>query len=110
MAEGENSAFEKIINKIEETIDDLVTLEIITAVGEGDDARAASNKKIHSKLGLLDGDIYTIFHEDFINGDLKELRQFHEQREEKGAKIIQENINTLIKIVEFARGLKKEKE
>ncbi len=31
MAEGENSAFEKIINKIEETIEDLVTLEIITA-------------------------------------------------------------------------------
>lgn len=95
--------------KIMESVENLVTLEIMTAVGHvagpsggSDEGRSLPDldydrnpKMILTKIDLLQGDIKTVYHEDFVTGDYQELKAFHAAREKEGYNIIQQNIEAL---------------
>ena len=97
--------------KIWESIKNLVTLEIITAVGQvchrhdGENSEQETGlpdldydndpKVILTKIDLLQGDIKTIYNEEFVTGNYQGLREFHAQREKEGYEIIQKNIIAL---------------
>lgn len=109
-----------LVQKITASLDKLVTLEIITAVGsvgpkgEGDNnwpdvANMTNPQMIVSKMNLLDGDIQTIFGEAFVTGDYKSLQGYHAEREKQGHAVIQSNIDTLKSLLQLARSLDEQK-
>jgi hypothetical protein len=82
--------------RILQSIEDLVTLNIDTIVN--DDGTA---KIMTSTINLIDGDIKTEFDVAFVTGDLKELRDYHTQREAQGHQIIKDNIDALAKLIDL---------
>ncbi len=98
-ATGDKST--NLAERILQSIEDLVTLDINTIVDDGD-----TKKAIRSTLNLIDGDITTEMDITFVTGDLKELRDYHAQREAQGNQVIKDNIaalGELIKLFKEAR-------
>lgn len=102
-----------ILEKIKESLDNLVTLKIVTAVGsvvlktdkDGsplDSQISADAKAMVTEIDLLQGDITTAYDEEFVTGQYKELRSFHQQREAQGMQIIKDNINALKELIGLA--------
>ncbi len=116
MANGNAGAVNKKIDEegfldnIKNAFQDLVTLEIITAVGEVElnikDKKLVATgikdgencKTILTKIDLLQGDIQTVYAPEFVTGEYQSLKEFHKNREDQGYKIIQDNIETLKKL------------
>ncbi len=106
-----------IMDKIKDSLEKLVTLEIITTVGQVDvsieDKKIVVNDIIESEncktilttIDLLQGDIQTVYAPEFVTGEYQVLREFHKSREEQGHKIIQDNIKTLKNLFLFAKGI-----
>jgi hypothetical protein len=103
------------VARIKGAINNLVTLEIVTAVGK---VKATGTGKRHldvawddepvailTQVDLLQGDIKTCFHEDFVTGKYASLRDFHETREKQGHQIVKDNIQALKELLEFVKGL-----
>lgn len=101
-------------SRIKASLQNLVTLEIVTAVGqvafeagEGETpARSlpdldhgADPKVILTKIDLLQGDITTVYNEEFVTGNYQCLRDFHAAREKEGHDIIQKNIAALERLL-----------
>jgi hypothetical protein len=112
MPEGQDN---KLVTKIWDAVDNLVTLRIITAVGqpkmekgkpEVDFDRA---KVISTKISLLDGDITTVFDPEFVTGGYQCLREYHAAREKEGHQIVQSNIKAVEALLQLA-GLKPKQE
>ena len=106
----------KIVEKVAAALENLVTLEIITAVGqvapkkEGDTTwpsidNVTDPEMIVTKINLLDGDIQTIFGEAFVTGDYQSLQAYHADREKQGHQIIKDNIAALQELLKLARNL-----
>lgn len=97
-----NDALEKLLQKIEENVNDLTTLNIKTVMGKlkvDDDGNINFEKEqeiqgIISNIDLIDGDISTEITEPFYKS-YPELVQFHQSREAKGHEIIENNISAL---------------
>ncbi len=104
---------------IMDSMKNLVTLEIVTAIGQvqfkpkADKPEDADRhfpdldyernpKMIMTKIDLLQGDIKTVFNEEFVTGEYWALREFHEAREKEGHDIIQKNIDTLERLLKLA--------
>jgi hypothetical protein len=87
---------ENLAKWILESIANLVTLNINTIVDDG-----GAKKTMTSTINLIDGDITTEFDIAFVTGDLKELRDYHTQREAQGHQIIKDNIDALGKLIEL---------
>ena len=95
-------ALEKLLQKIEENVNDLTTLNIRTVMGKlrVDDEGNINFEKgqevqgIVSNIDLIDGDISTEITEAFYKA-YPELVQFHQSREAKGHEIIENNIGAL---------------
>jgi hypothetical protein len=99
--------------QIKESIKNLVTLEIITAVGHVRFEPGAENnrpafpdldyerdpKVILTKIDLLQGDIKTVYNEEFVTGNYQGLKEFHAAREKEGYEIIQKNIAALERLL-----------
>jgi len=113
-----------LIASIKEAIVNLVTLEIVTAVGDVKfQPKSAEEKEktvamidytkepkaILTKVDLLQGDIQTVFHEEFVTGNYKELKEFHAAREKQGHEIIKENIAALEKLFQLTKKLIEDK-
>lgn len=105
-----------VIKLVTDSLERLLTLEIITAVGNVDPSKSSEPnwpdlasveqpQMIVSKINLLGGDIRTIFGEAFITGDYKSLVDYHAAREKQGFDIIQNNIAALKALLQLARGL-----
>jgi hypothetical protein len=101
---------EEFKQKILDAIMNLVTLEIVTAVGHvvakddsggPDIADFEKTPMILTKIDLLQGDIKTVFSEEFVTGPYKDLKAFHADREKEGHAIIDKNIAALKALVEF---------
>ncbi len=107
---------EDLKTKIKESIKNLVTLEIITAVGqvrfEGPDKNEKTErsrypdldferdpKVILTKIDLLQGDIKTVYNEEFVTGNYQSLKEFHFEKEKQGHEIIEKNIAALEKLL-----------
>ena len=103
---------ENLKAKIIQSIENLVTLEIVTAVGsvkpsEGGKGKSAeldhskNPKVIQTKIDLLQGDIETIYDEAFVTGDYQNLKNFHALREKEGYDIVMRNIEALEKLLKL---------
>lgn len=101
---------EDLRTRIRRSIKNLTTLEIITAVGRiryhkkdgefGPDLDYDQDPKaILTKIDLLQGDIKTVYNEEFVTGNYQALRDFHGQREKEGYEIIQKNIAALERLL-----------
>lgn len=100
------------VDKVLAGIENMATLEIITAVvpansGAKGLAKAEilgdSKDVMCSIIDLLGGDITTRIPESFIGGGpFQELRQFHLEREKEGHEIIKGNIEALKALVQLA--------
>jgi hypothetical protein len=115
-----SNILDELITKIKKALENLVTLEIVTIVGdvkfqpksdtEKDKIIATIDystepKAILTKIDLLQGDIQTVFHEDFVTGNYTELREFHAAREAQGHDIVEQNLAALEKLFQLAKKL-----
>ncbi len=118
------SKLDNLIGTMKDKAENLVTLEIVTAVGEVAiitsshegknqfDVKIPTKKEakaMFSQIDLLQGDIKTLFHEDFMTKDYQELREFHRSREAQGHAIITQNISMLKQLLEYVSKLNKDK-
>ncbi|MCF6159179.1 MAG: hypothetical protein E3K32_11585 [wastewater metagenome] len=102
----------EVIEKIKNAVNNLVTLEIITAVGDvmlkdGKVSPVIDYSKnpnvMLTRVDLLQGDITTVFHEEFVTGKYQSLRDFHAGREKEGYEMIKANIAALERLWDFAQ-------
>jgi len=108
-----------IKQKIMDSIENLVTLEIVTTVGhinpgekkvESADSLQKSvpeellenPKSIVTKIDLLQGDTRTVYHEEFVTGKYKALRALHTDKEKEGYSIVMKNIEVLERLLKLA--------
>jgi hypothetical protein len=110
-------ADENLVDRIKKSLDNLATLEIITAVGpvtrksENEPLELLDQAKssvILTRINLLQGDITTVYHEDFVTGRYQELKNFHADREKEGYEIVKKNLEALEDLYNFAKELLKE--
>ncbi len=109
-----------LVNRIQSSLNNLVTLEIITAVGQvifkpqKDQAQGSeisypdidynkNPKVILTKIDLLQGDIKTIYDEEFVTGSYTGLRDFHADREKEGYEIVHKNLAALKELLDMVR-------
>lgn len=98
---------------IKQSLEHLVTLEIVTAVGaiKCDDDHDLDidydkdPKMILTKIDLLQGDIKTVYDEAFVTGPYQALRDLHAAREKEGHQLIQNNIVALERLFQFVKSL-----
>lgn len=101
----------ELMKKIWDAVDNLVTLRIVTAVGQPGldkgkpEVDLSKAKVISTKISLLDGDITTIFDPEFVTGTYQCLREFHAAREKEGYQIVRNNFDAVKGLLELA-GLK----
>jgi len=108
------NALEQFLEKIENGVDNIVTLNIQTLMGDleiGSDGKIAfqNNQTINgmiSNINLIDGDIKTQITADFYN-NYPNLVKFHQTKEIQGQQIIKGNIVVLKKIFETLTELNK---
>ncbi|MCA9744564.1 MAG: hypothetical protein H6695_13355 [Deferribacteres bacterium] len=114
MANDSDSKLNSLINTIKEALQNLVTLEIITAVGQvdfnapnGPDLDTEKDPKvILTKINLIQGDVKTVYDPEFITGNYRELKDFHKTREEMGHQMIKDNLDALMKLFNLAKDLR----
>ncbi|MEN7548262.1 hypothetical protein AAG747_10115 [Rapidithrix thailandica] len=107
-----------LVEKIQSSLENLITLEIVTAVGKTkfkstppkageahlpDLDHDRDPKVIMTKIDLLQGDIKTVYDEEFVTGDYQELKDFHQSREREGYEIISKNISTIKELLRLIR-------
>jgi hypothetical protein len=107
MADDSNSR--TALDTLKQIFDNLVTLNIVTAVGDVDIATGKGGdqrltikpgaKVLWTEIDMLEGDIKTSIHPDFAGDAGKELRAFHASREQQGQAIIKNNIEALEKLL-----------
>lgn len=108
-----NSKLKALMENIKKALENLTTLEIVTAVGQVDFAlesdadldQTKDAKVILSKINLIQGDIKTIYDPEFVTGNYKELKDFHKAREEQGHQIIKDNLEALKNLFNLASDL-----
>ncbi|GBC60457.1 hypothetical protein DENIS_1410 [Desulfonema ishimotonii] len=111
--------------RIRESIENLVTLEIITAVGHvqynarggeaGDTEQRLPDldytrdpKVILTRIDLLQGDIKTVYNEEFVTGNYQSLKEFHSAREKEGYEIVQKNIAAIERLLNLVNAQSEE--
>ena len=116
-----------IKKKIMDSIENLVTLEIVTAVGpinpgekrgesadplhEPDPGDPFKNlKRIVTEINLLQGDTRTIYDEEFVTGKYQSIRALHSDKEKEGHNIVMKNIEVLERLLKLAADTSKEKD
>jgi len=108
-----------IKQKIMDSIENLVTLEIVTAVGpinpgekkgepsdplhESDPGDPFKNvKRIVTEINLLQGDTRTMYDEEFVTGKYQSIRALHTDKEKEGYNIVMKNIEVLERLLKLA--------
>lgn len=103
----------QMVAKVKEIFNQLVTLNIVTVVGEvkipdgwpkdGELAVASSGAKaLWTRIDLLQGDITRVIHPDFAADGGRGMRDYHASSERQAMEIVKTNIETLEKIAELA--------
>lgn len=97
------------IDTLKQIFDSLVTLNIVTSVGDVDISPVPAGaqrlsirpgaKVLWTSINMLEGDIKTSIHPDFAGDAGKELRAFHASRELQGQAIIKNNLEALEKLL-----------
>lgn len=109
---GETTETKNLVERIRDSLERLVTLEIVTAVGPPrlDDnghpeVDFSKDQVMVSQINLIAGDITNTMDPTFVDGDYAALRPFHEEQVAKGQEIIRENLQALEELYKFAREL-----
>ena len=88
-----------LAKRIQQSLANLVTLDIVTAVGppkaDGSGPDYGEDKIMSSKIDLLQGDITNVIDPAFVTGELQTLRSFHETQVVKGEQIVRDNLKAL---------------
>lgn len=107
-------SIDAFIRKLENSLNQLVTLNIVTAVGtakvdiKSDESGGAltklevgdaGTKVIWTAINLVQGDITTVVDPEFQGDAGRELREFHKSRESQGLEIMHRNISALKELV-----------
>lgn len=102
--------------KLESSLENLVTLEIVTAVGlvqpttrdaNGVKVQAktdAGAKLLRTSIDLVQGDITTEMDPAFVTGPYQDLREFHKAREAQAMEIVKGNIEAVKALVALIQG------
>jgi hypothetical protein len=105
-----------LYTKLESSLENLVTLEIVTAVGPVQPTTRDSNgvkiqattdagaKLLRTSIDLLQGDITTEMDPAFVTGPYQDLRQFHQAREAQAMEIVKGNIEAVKALVALIQG------
>ncbi|MBB3697744.1 hypothetical protein KMW28_06105 [Flammeovirga yaeyamensis] len=108
--EDKKGFFSRFVNNIEDYINNLVTLEVKTIVGdfkvegEKDEVIKEDNsefKVMSSEIHLLKGDITSKVSESLIQDKYAWVRDFHAQKEAHGHQIINDNIRAIYSLFEL---------
>jgi hypothetical protein len=114
-----SGGFKGMMKKIENTVTNLINLEIKTIVGEFDvygfdDVRPKPGEKFNvmmSQINLIEGDITTHISSELLYEKYEWLRQYHAEKEARGNEIIQGNIKAVMSLIELIqKSSEKEKE
>lgn len=111
MSDQENVGFfQNFVNNIEDYINNLVTLDIKTIVGDFqvvDDNDTIQKKEgtdvkvMNSKIHLLKGDVTSYVSNDLVQDRYAWVRDFHAQKEQHGHAIINDNIRAVYSLFEL---------
>jgi len=110
---------QSFVQKLMKAASEAINLKIRTIVGpialeddkistKVDAEDAANTKAMMTQINLLDGDITTKMDEDFASGPYQSLRSFHQEQQDKGDKIIQNNIAVIKELLEMVNDLFKD--
>ena len=81
-------------DKIAQAITKVIELKITTSVTDASDANKLERAMV-TKINLVEGDIKNTMDREFVVGDLKDLRAFHETQVLKAQQIIKDNLEAL---------------
>ncbi len=81
---------------VQDLCNSIITLEIKTIVTE---SQEAGGKMISTKINLIEGDITTTIHSDFVK-DKKAIADFHKDQINKAEQIIKQNVETVKSIAD----------
>ena len=81
-------------DKIAQAITKVIELKITTSVTDASDANKLERAMV-TKINLVEGDIKNTMDREFVVGDLKDLRAFHETQVLKAQQIIKDNLDAL---------------
>lgn len=119
MPEETNTAVQDFLKNIQTALKHLVTLEIITAVGdvtefdvmkktEDDNDKVLKDEEFKSQLmahvdkvaltrvHLIQGDITTVYHDAYITDEnYKPMREYHDSQRDKGLEIVENNLKAV---------------
>ena len=115
------TTYERLVGKIGDVLVDLVTLQVTTCMGKVNSAKLPNIDKglipitkakvIHTRIGLLDGDITTVIDEAFVpEGEIPKLRDFHEQRVTEGGDIVKRNIEAIQELLSMVASFRSDEE
>lgn len=96
-----------LVDKISTKLTNLVTLQIVTVVGEVDltSPKTASGKAARTRINLLDGHVTTELDPSFVGEEYDSVREFHLERERQGHAIVRANIAAIEGLLRLARSL-----
>jgi hypothetical protein len=107
-------AVKDILVMIENAIEELVTLEIVTAVGPVQPAPPADQggklakpaldpgaKVIRTRIDILRSGVTTEIDPAFATGDYQGLRQFHAEREKVASDMMKSHVETVKSLIEL---------
>lgn len=103
------------LKKISDALENLVRLDVNTIVGSYTEINGQlipdkTARTIVSRINLLDGDISTAMHEDFLSAPLDEIRQYHSEREQQSQQMIHNNIQALKELAALALQLNRQQQ
>lgn len=102
--DGTSKGLGDFLSEIKDALNNLKTLEIVTAVGQVrrtekprfiDIDWDKDPKVALTKIDLLQGDITTVYDSEFVTGNYQSLKQFHADREKEGHEIIRKNLEAV---------------
>ena len=100
-------AISDILGKLEASLQNMLSLEIVTAVGgvrpSTRDAQGIKQqisvdpgaKILRTRIDLLQGDLSTEMDPAFVTGDYTDLRAFHAEREKQALDIVKANVEAV---------------
>lgn len=87
------------LNRVLKAVDEATKLTIETVVT----AEGGQPRRMTTVIDLIQGDIKNTIPQEFLTGELVQVRAFHEAQVHKGQEIIKNNVDALKSVLELVR-------